>query len=248
MIRFKITGAAVAGTEHRSEGKACEDAIAFSRDNDCAAIALCDGAGSLPGSEKIAKALSSDISRFLCEYFDDVYYDYNKEKVVYNACLRTIKDTIKEGEDIACTLLAAARKDDRLIYVHVGDGIILGMNDNKTAVLSYPENGDTASETFFVRENMDMSRIRVMTVHSAPYDCILLASDGAEEAIYEKHTERIGDAVRKFRHWSLHAEEQNVSRHIEKALDEVFRDASYDDMSVVLLTSENSEIFRTQNT
>ena len=237
MNRFKITGAAVAGTEHRSEGKACEDAIAFSRDNDCAAIALCDGAGSLPGSEKIAKALASDISRFLCECFDSVYYDDDKEKAIYAACLRSIRQIIGEDEDIACTLIVAAQKGDRLIYSHVGDGIILGMNDENTTVLSYPENGDTLSETFFVRENMDMAHLRVTAISPNPYDCILLASDGAEDAIYERHTERIGAAVRKFRQWSLNEEEEHVSRSIEKALDEVFREVSYDDMSVILLSS-----------
>ncbi len=94
----------------------------------------------------------------------------------------------------ACTVVAfAIHKNGDWVAVHIGDGGIIGRDqDGDLKIISLPENGEYANETYFVTQDDAIQHIRV--VHSldprAPYGICdaLLFSDGPEYSLLRRQT------------------------------------------------------------
>ncbi len=68
---------------------------------------------------------------------------------------------------------------------HIGDGVGVVEFDDGTSVLSLPENGEYANETYFVTQDEWSAHLRV-TPFSGRVRCLALMSDGAMSFAFKK--------------------------------------------------------------
>lgn len=87
--------------------------------------------------------------------------------------------------DYACTLVGAVATPSGGCFFHLGDGVGICEYSDGAVVLSPPENGEYANETWFVTDQKWWSRLRVTPFHG-DVSAIALMSDGAESFVMDK--------------------------------------------------------------
>jgi hypothetical protein len=192
LSNWKIGGASVSGFSHIEEDIPCQDAHAYNiGEGGWLIAALADGAGSARLSHIGAKAFVDDIveNSQLLNLTNELYPDKISEfliKSVNNTSQRLVEGH-KEKEDaepciksdFAATLVVVFANSDGGAFFHVGDGAGAAIAADKSvnAIITKPQNGEYANETYFVTmENWD-SYLRV-TQFGSGFDTILLMSDG----------------------------------------------------------------------
>ena len=190
--RWKVGGVSVVGFSHIEEGTPCQDAFAVKVTN-CGRLiaAVADGAGSTKLSHIGAQAFVDDaVSRIhalpTADEFDpqriadEIIATVNKTR---KTLIKTPGDSESETplslRDFASTFLMTVADAHGGAFFHVGDGAGTHfMTDNtEAAIVSKPENGEYANETFFVTMDEWERHLRIMPF-DGPTDTILLMSDG----------------------------------------------------------------------
>lgn len=231
------------GTGHLMQGLPCQDSAAGTSEPPCAAAVLCDGAGSRPHSERAAQCLSSWAAGWLPEVFGELYPLQPGEIAARllregMAQLSTLGMT---PDECLCTFLAFARHEDgRWIAAHIGDGYIL----TPDAVLSYPENGLYANETYFFSGPYAAEHLRVTKGRDSTATAVLLTSDGCGDSLYDHSTDLPVPGVRKLcAGLEAHTREE-AEQALACNLAEVFAGRSDDDLSLALLWCPAPELPR----
>lgn len=176
--------ASVRGTSHERTGTRRQDAFRCSQaDNGRTLVAVaCDGAGSASrggeGASLVTRRLSLAAQAHLRTSLDlpsdelvRDWIDSVRDLIVAAAERRGLRP-----RDFATTLIMVIARAGQTLTVHVGDGAAVGRltDDGRWVSLSWPENGEFASTTFFVtddvgvrlrieRTDRDLDRIAVMT-------------------------------------------------------------------------------------
>ena len=189
---WKIGGVSVVGFSHIDEDIPCQDALAFKvKDNGQLIAAVADGAGSarlshigaqafvdgavskihaLPGSEEIdPENIAAELTIAINETRERLLVEHGDGE----------SDTPASLRDFAATFLMVVADADGGAFFHVGDGAgtRFAADDIASAVVSKPENGEYANETYFVTRENWKSHLRVTRFDGA-FDTILLMSDG----------------------------------------------------------------------
>ena len=248
---MKTAVAVQCGTGPLMQNLPCQDSAVGTSEPPCAAIALCDGAGSREHSERAAQCLSKWAADWLPKAFDELY-NLPPDKLISCILQEGMAQLSKlnmTADECLCTFLAFARHEDgRWIAAHIGDGYIL----TPDTVLSYPENGMYANETYFFSGPYAAQHLRVSKGYDSAVTAVLLTSDGCGDALYDHSADCPAPAVRKLCagleiHTQLEAEQALACN-----LAEVFAGRSNDDLSLALLwcsapdiSQENS--FRDEN-
>jgi hypothetical protein len=187
-----VFGASVRGPDHEREDLPCQDAWARGPVGDRgAAVCLCDGAGSAAhaaiGARTVADAVVEAL-RDLAPRGPDAL-----EEAVRAACAAGRRALLLEAETravapeaFACTLLAVAALGDQVAVAHVGDGAVVGQRagTGELVVLSAPDRGEHANETWFVTSPVWEARLRV-GLH-AGIDAFCAFTDGCQGASLER--------------------------------------------------------------
>ena len=231
---MKTAAAVRQGTGHLMQGLPCQDRAAGSSRPPCAAVALCDGAGSRQHSERAAECLSQWAVQWLPGVFDRLYRlpEEGIAAVLLQEGLAQLRELEMPLDECLCTFLAFARHEDgRWIAAHIGDGCIL-LPD---AVLSFPENGRYANETYFFSGPQAARHLRVRKGRDRTATAVLLTSDGCADALYDRCTGSPAPAVRKLcAGLETHTQEE-AQQALARNLSEVFSGRSDDDLSLALL-------------
>lgn len=189
-MKYVIAGASVRGSKHIKKGVVCQDAIAYyeNESDSFYSIALADGAGSQKYSDVGAQFISEFILKYIYSHFNEIYtgsidrYEltYTLEKALYQKA----KKIAINYETIGSTLLAVCVKGDKLISIHIGDGVIAYKDINeKIHLLSHPMNGEFKDQTFFTNTNFkDKLRLGIVKIEKA--DSFILMSDGLSDSLY----------------------------------------------------------------
>ena len=231
---YKIVKKTMTGKAHIKNGTECQDKIALYDSEGTFAVALADGAGSREDSGLLADAITKDISYFIAKEFDILYKNEKIKDILYDRIINIVKSFSDKGYDVACTLLVVAVKDSRFLSIHVGDGIIIGANSEKTQVVSEPENGNDLSETYMCEPLMDDEHIRIVE-EKLKYDTLILTSDGIEPSLWNRSSGEIADAVPVMRKWMLECSVNQVEALVEDAMKNVFTANTNDDMSLSII-------------
>lgn len=239
---YRIAYAACRGTYHFHKNLPCQDIVSGKKWNGCAAIALADGAGSSQfsqyGAEVVVRTVLNMVKHEGENWFDDGLCGVG-DKVI-SECLEELEKTPYQLDDLACTLLFyVVRSDGAFICGHIGDGYMFRVSPCGTGIISEPENGDTRNETVFVTSPQAKSHMRIIRGFQLPEEMILLCSDGAGEALYERGSGSIAPALTKMSNWMKNYSEDEVSQALEYNLDNVFRNESQDDMSIAVILASN---------
>ncbi len=249
-ITWKISGAAATGLRHSEEGTPCQDKIFSLSENGVTAIALADGAGSARLSHFGAEEVTKAICEKLCAEFDSIITneDAITVKRIILDCLLSRLGNLAENlgcniRDLASTLLAAASDGERIMLLHIGDGIIACFRDGKIIAASNPDNGEYKNETFFVTSHDAVQRLRLMKGSIAGISGIALMSDGTDESFYSRREKKFAGLLGEIRqHCIMFTEEEN-NEELEELFRETVRRKTRDDCSMIIM-SRPDEYFR----
>ncbi len=235
MMKIKSAFATAQGVGHTQLNLPCQDIIeTYSYGNNLCMV-LCDGAGSNPQSHIIAKEISEYFSYFFAINFEKIIL--LDEKGIIDIIIDETKIICTRlGEEPDCTLLlVAVNLEGETVVIHLGDGYIIGVSEGKNRVISFPEHGVYENETYFLSSTGATSHIRVIKGNSLFESC-LLCSDGAGVSLVNKRTGEIARAVPKMMDWLKADDEKSVSQSLKKALEELIRTKTTDDVSIGIIS------------
>lgn len=191
------------GTSHKSVNIPCQDSatISLSKDNAWVAATVCDGAGSAKHAEDGARYVSHQFNKKLIELAERLKTSppggwVNDAIIQYVIEIRDGLRGLAQKDDIAeyhTTLVAALLGPKGGIAIHIGDGIVFAgkaIFDKKlnralidNFVVSTPENGEYANETYFITESTWLKHLRILPLPDANW--AVLATDGGAEFLCE---------------------------------------------------------------
>ena len=232
--QLKLAVGALQGLAHESRGEPCQDSVSACRAAHAACVALCDGAGSVPGSERVSEAVARALASLAAERFERLWTlrDAVLRDLIVSAGTAAALAAAPEVRP-ACTVLLAAMSDDgRCLVCHLGDGAVLAVPPaGGGRLLSAPENGESLSRTFFLSGPEPRQHLRVYRPEA---EALLLCSDGVSPRMYER-SGAASPAVGKMVGWLRSGGEAHAEALIGDALRNVFRSQSADDLSLAIL-------------
>lgn len=181
-----VFGASVRGPEHERDGSPGQDAWARGRfGGDGACLCLCDGAGSASHAEAGARVVAAAVVEALRE----VSTAGTLAEALRGACAAGRAALLDEAAALAvspaalaCTLVAVVCVDDVVAVAHLGDGAVVGQRagSGDLVLLSAPERGEYANETWFITSAAWEAHLRIGVYEGLAGLCVL--TDGCQEA------------------------------------------------------------------
>lgn len=175
------------------------------------------------------------------DHFDDCYFgdeDSVKQRI-YEVLIDNLQQLAIDNEcdikDLASTLLCVAVTDDRVITLHLGDGIIAYYNGQSVKVYSAPDNGEFANVTHFVTSSNALSKIRIRKEVLSDATAFYLMSDGAGTSLYSPQQKAASNALKMMSDLSLLYSRDDVCEEITNFFTASIRTKTLDDCSVVYM-------------
>lgn len=245
---WKIISYVLTGSSHIESKIPCQDYVTFISNNDCCVIVLADGAGSASHSIEGARAVSDMCAKWLLSHFDSAFMENEKvlkKRLKVKITTELLKVSKKLGmvdlKQLSSTLLFVAIKNDQYITCHIGDGVIGATINGVEEVLSDPERGEFANNTFFTT-SLRIEHIRIQRGSLGSIRSFYLMSDGSADCLYLTTDNTFAPAVEKLSA-SLSADKTEGSASSNKLLAEVmeqhFRSHTTDDCSFIMVQWNN---------
>lgn len=244
-MEIRTASAACIGTYHVQAGLPCQDVTLCGKWQNGAAVVLADGAGSCPHALEGAESSAQTVLRLLEEYGASWLEgeDDPIAQILVDRCLESLRANPYEVEEQASTLLfALADNEGHYLCGHIGDGYIFRTGGEDSELLSDAENGEYLNETVFITSPNACRHLRLCRGTLQGGESMVLCSDGAGDALYERAEQLCAPAVVQIGGWLLTHDEDDVSAALEKNMNEVFRQVTADDMSVAILCAANAEV------
>lgn len=202
---WKGAGVSVRGFSHVESGVPCQDAHALRIFENGFIAAAADGAGSARHSDRGASLFVNGL--VYGSGMPDLLDKMDEESLVTEVkdCIcryrdQLLQETIDSSEeltlsDFATTLMVVVSNGKRGFFFHIGDGagVAFSKANPDDAVISKPENGQYANETYFVTMNEWALHLRV-TSFSGNQDTFLLMSDGVTPMAMTKGSHSLFDS------------------------------------------------------
>jgi hypothetical protein len=187
-MAWHVHAAAAIGRSHVEGGLPCQDAYARECVGDVLVAVVCDGAGSQPRSHEGAQALSSDVVAALAARVREGTLSPASPDIhaIAREAVTTTRNALIERAALdgtalahfAATLVGVIADRNGGAFFHVGDGVGVAVGDDGACVVSLPENGEYANETYFVTGDDWEAHLRVTPI-AGPVASVMLMSDGA---------------------------------------------------------------------
>jgi hypothetical protein len=179
---WRVFAASAIGKQHIDAGLPCQDASAFERQGDCLIAAVCDGAGSAAHSDLGAATCAREVIQSLAAKVISLTEAEEAIKAAVIVARNTLESIATDREiplrDLACTLVGAVLTPQGGMLFHVGDGFGIVELGEMPPVISHPENGEYANETWFVTGEDWASHLKI-TSFDGQAKTLALMSDGA---------------------------------------------------------------------
>lgn len=196
---WKIYAAAAIGKSHIDGGIPCQDAFARGLVGDTLVGVVCDGAGSQPFSHLGAAAVSSGVVDALSQRLAQGEALCSLDAEAFGALIGDLVAQARASVEAraatdghalgnyACTLVGAIADGQRGYFFHIGDGqaVMDGHDADQPPLMSLPENGEYANETYFVTGEAWREHLRITPIDRAQR-AIVLMSDGAAPFVMMK--------------------------------------------------------------
>lgn len=218
------------GSSHLSTATPCQDCAFAKIENGSAVAIISDGAGSRKFAKETAEILVEGVVALFDRRLLDKYIDYG---LMFNYLKEQLVDSGLDIAELGATLLFVYVKNNVYYCVHIGDGGVLLKQNDEYTLLSSPENGEYANETFFLPDS-HVSHFRVVSGEISGDATFLLSSDGVFDIIYDTETSTPMPACDKLAECNIWEPESNGI--IENSLKEVFSQYSSDDQSIAVLS------------
>ena len=174
-MKWKVFFASATGKYHLDGNAPCQDFGHYVVADDVLIGVVCDGAGSAregqAGAEffahRVIELLTDSVKSGKFAEFSEADYSAFVAEVV-GAARAELEETALARDltprDFACTLVGCIASRDGGCFFHIGDGFAIYMKDDGDSVLSRPENGEHADETYFVTDGAWREHLRVTAI------------------------------------------------------------------------------------
>lgn len=240
---YNAVSYATAGGYHVMLDMPCQDSISIKRNGNILVAVLADGAGSVNNSEII----SSAITEWMCDWFSSQFkelFKLSEEELSIKISEEAKYAVLQKNKSLKadCTLLLFASDGENKLLVHCGDGIIFGNGETGAKILSYPENGETLSQTFFLSTINPKLHIRINKQIDPAYSSFMLCSDGLEPVLFSRLNNEPAKAAVNMMNWLAIGSEEEVQELLAKTMEGVIRQHTTDDISTILIGEEKDNV------
>jgi hypothetical protein len=189
-MHWKVFLATATGKHHLDADLPCQDAGHYLVVDGNLVGVVCDGAGSAAqgheGAQRFATRLAARLAARL-EAGSLAPQDAAGARTAIHDAIAAERDSLEleaaaRGlvlRDFACTLVGCVAGRKGGCFFHIGDGFAIHRRGDGVSVLSAPENGEFADETYFVTDTSWQEHLRVTPLAAARPGCLIgLMSDG----------------------------------------------------------------------
>jgi len=191
---WRVFYASATGKRNLEQGTAGQDASHCIVTDDVLVATVCDGAGSAregrTGSDFIARALTEQLSSAL--HADPNPIERQAEgdtrlEATIRSAIEAVQTRLAELaasrqlalNDFSCTLVGCVASTTGGYFFHIGDGFAIQQDVSGDSVLSRPENGEYADETYFVTDENWKDHLRLTPLPAPERGGVIgLMSDG----------------------------------------------------------------------
>lgn len=239
------------GRGHQLRHQPGQDRTACRQEWGVTAIALADGAGSVPLSHLGAECAVHTVCRLMCQHFEGLFASPSPQ-TMRQWVVETVQEAITEkaalyqakASELACTLLAVAVCGDRYLFIHVGDGVIAYQKKGRLLVASRPSNGEFANNTTFVTAQQALYQAQVGKGTQGELEGFVLMSDGCEQALYHKRTAKVAPLLGHMLQWSELLQPQAARDRLQTALEGCIAPCTSDDCSLAVMSRQGERFGR----
>lgn len=194
---WTVFSASATGRRNLEQGLAGQDASQFVITADAFIGIVCDGAGSAPEGAAGARFVSRELAALLAHWRPGGPPTAAEDGL--REAIGVVRDrladlAVQRGltlHDHACTLVGCIALAQAGCLFHIGDGFAIWRGANGDSVVSLPENGEFADETYFVTDDNWTDHLRVTALPPAAPGCLVgLMTDGT--APFAVNRERSG--------------------------------------------------------
>ena len=184
-----ITGACITGTRHKKDEKPCQDAWAsFPIQRGGWVFAIADGLSSAPYADEGAKMAVYSAGEALSSSLTDTPEISDLNMQIWDA-MRITRDSIvaraiinkTEPSSYASTLIIGVYDHGKVTIGHIGDGIVVGVQEGKTIILSPPGPAEYANETACLVQDDWEKDLRI--AEFTGINACIIATDGCQNAL-----------------------------------------------------------------
>lgn len=242
VMPWRVFAASAIGKSHIDSGLPCQDACGSAFDNERLVAVVCDGAGSASksdiGARECAESVCSFLSAVVGSSSSCVTPSVIEQAIeVARGHLQLRADELGlPVRELACTVVGVVLFQDGGYLFHIGDGMAaVELADNST-ILSLPENGEYANETYFITGDDWLPHLRT-TPFAGTIRCVSLMSDGAMPfAVNREKTGMFGPFIDPVRSYLATVSEAEGSEALLATLsDERTWSITSDDKSLLLI-------------
>lgn len=239
--RWVAAGGVQQGKRHVQKGIPCQDAIAISQKNGVMAAALADGAGSASNSHIGSNIAVQTVVRELLKRFVSLH-DSDEQDIADHFCDALSKALTSYAQhqsvsrrSLSSTLLFVGIKEQDMIVGHLGDGVILSIKNQKTEVLSTPERGEFANQTYLTMVGKWKEHLRISIETDSSLDALVLMSDGTADSFYLRNEYEVAPAAKKLIDWYRDITSSEMAEIVQYNLRERISERTPDDTSLVIV-------------
>ena len=243
---WRFVGCEAQGRGHAKAGTPCQDKTKCLLDNDVMVIALADGAGSARLSHFGASCVVESVSLYLTNHFDELVSNEDGKAVKHNILDEVLKRLFILSEELECdvndlasTMLLAAVSGTDYIIAHIGDGVIGYLDGDELKVASEPDNGEFANVTTFVTSKEALFSMRLFKGKINDISGFVLMSDGTEQSLYHKTSNKLSNALIKLMHRACLIDPDIMKAQLEYTLHTVITKNTQDDCSMAILAKHS---------
>ncbi len=181
------------GKIHRQDNLECQDQVCHREEGQSQVIVLADGTGFSNQNVCCVRDVVQHTADTMLRFSNTKTENLNKETIIkelMEGIVRIISGYMDQwnlpAEELASTLLAFAinHETGKYLFIHLGDGMIIGKSEKRERIFSYPTNRN-ANETFLTTSENLLERMKVRQGDLGDINQVLLCSDGCYECPVE---------------------------------------------------------------
>jgi len=189
-VKWQVFSASAIGTQHRASNAPCQDAVHHVRTENALVGIVCDGAGSASHGQQGADFFTRTLAAHIADTISSANFVASAPEESQHALREAVRTTrsqlqamAQEQEldlrDFACTLVASVIHNGHGWFLHIGDGYAVYQSASGESLLSHPENGEFADQTYFVSDEQWEEHLRVTPIPALEKGAVVgLMSDG----------------------------------------------------------------------